>query len=93
MRIGRLPTAARLGGLALSGGRCHPAPRRDGRAQARPHEKEACMSGLPWVYIVIGVVLVACCVVPMMFMKKHGSESTAAPRDDRTSDSDPKHGM
>lgn len=51
------------------------------------------MSGLPWVYIVIGVVLVACCVVPMMFMKKHGSESTAAPRDDRTSDSDPKHGM
>lgn len=51
------------------------------------------MSELPWTFIIIGVVLLLCCLGPMLFMKKHGNESAAAPKDDRTRDSDPKHRM
>lgn len=51
------------------------------------------MNGLPWGYIIIGVLLLSCCLGPMLFMKKNGGDLPKTQKDDGTVDSDPKPRM
>lgn len=48
------------------------------------------MDGYSWTFIIIGAVLLAFCVVPMLLMRKHHTHSDRATEEDPAAEPDRK---